>query len=177
MKLKFIAILTMILLLVAMYVPVYAETTIPDPPSGAYQYWVVIQKSDGYVYLYSSPQQIKVTQGLTGKDKLNYYNVRWYVYSGGGWSYENEMMGQVESGFVNIYAANHDIEYKDGSGFFFTLPKVSELCQVVRQMKNKGTFGTILRTISAGLIPLLGCLILGISFRKGWAFLQGQLRH
>lgn len=33
------------------------------------------------------------------------------------------------------------------------------------------------RQILAGLIPLVGCLLLGISLRKGWAFLQRQLTH
>ena len=33
------------------------------------------------------------------------------------------------------------------------------------------------RQILAGLIPLLGLLILAISLRKAWVFLQGQLTH
>ena len=33
------------------------------------------------------------------------------------------------------------------------------------------------RQILAGLIPLVGCLLLGISLRKGWVFLKHQLMH
>ena len=180
MKLKFIAILTMILLFVAMYVPVYAETPIPDPPPGAYSNWVVVLRPNGSVYLITSPNPITaLDQGKYGIRLTTYASHKAYNLIDGYWSYDEERLGYISTSWPieHVYASNHDIAYSNGSGFFFIVPKVSELYQIVRQMKNKGTFGMILRTISAGLIPLLGCLILGISFRKGWAFLQGQLRH
>ena len=175
MKLKIILILTVIIILV-MNVPVFADTSIPDPPYGAYDYWVVTD-SYGEIKLYTSPNPIRVKYNSSGNLVLYIYNLKKYILSGGYWSYDKEAYGALNAGFNTIYAANHDIEYKDGSGFFFTLPKVSELCQIARQMKNKGTFGMILRTISAGLIPVLGCLILAISFRKAWVFLRTQLTH
>ena len=175
MKIKII-LLIIAILMIAMCVPVYAETSIPDPPYGAYDYWVVID-SYGEIRLYTSPNPIDVEYNSEGRLVLYIYNLKRYTLSGGYWSYDTERYGAIHSSFNTIYAANHDIAYSDGSGFFFTLPKVSEFCQAVRQMKSKGTFGMILRTISAGLIPVLGCLILAISFRKAWVFLQGQLRH
>ena len=176
MKIKIVAIITVVLLFVAMYVPVYAETTIPDPPYGSLEYWVVAD-SYGDTILYTSTNPIHVDYTSSGRQVLHLYNMKSYVLIGGNWSYDNEMMGQLQASFNTIYAANHNIAYKDGSGFFFTLPKVSELCQIVRQMKNKGTFGTMLRNFSAGLIPLVGLLILGISLRKAWVFLRNQLTH
>jgi len=175
MKVKAIAILTAIIIIVS-YVPVYAGTTIPDPPYGSYDYWVVTD-TYGEIRLYTSPNPIRVDYDNAGDLVLNIRSYKRYVLSGGYWSYDKENYNSVNASFNIIYASNHDIAYKDGSGFFFTPPKVSELCQIVRQAKTRGDFGIILRTISAGLIPVLGCLILAISFRKGWAFLQGQLRH
>jgi len=176
MKIKIISLIIAIILIIAMYVPVYAETAIPDPPYGAYDYWVVTD-SDGEISLYTSPNPICVDYDNKGSIRLEIRSYKRYNLSGGYWSYLGETINTINASFNTIYASSHDIAYKDGSGFFFTPPKVSEFCQAVRQVKNKGTFGMILRTISAGLIPVLGCLILAISFRKGWAFLQGQLRH
>lgn len=175
MKVKIVAILTLVILLLAS-VPVYAETTIPDPPYGAYDYWVVTDKN-GETTLYTSPNPIYVNYSSTGRLVLYILNYKKYVLSGGNWSYDKEAMGQINAVFNTIYAANHDIAYKDGSGFFFIVPKVSELCQIVRQMKNKGTFGKILKDFSAGLIPLVGLIVLFIAFTKAWAFLRRQLMH
>lgn len=175
MKVKIVAILTLVILLLAS-VPVYAETTIPDPPYGAYDYWVVADHY-GETKLFTSPNPIYVEITDKGNLMLDIYIYKEYVLSGGDWSYNAEAMRKIHAGFNTIYAANHDIAYSDGSGFFFTPPKVSALYQTARQAKNRGDFGMILRTISAGLIPVLGCLILAISLRKGWAFLQSQLMH
>ena len=173
MKIKMISLMIAIILIIAMYVPVYAGTAIPDPPNGAYDYWVVTD-SYGKTMLYTSPKPIRVIIE-DGIKQIHLRGSTWYSLINGQWSYENNTIGNILATFNNIYAANHDIAYLDGSGVFFSPRR--ELCQVVREMEETGTFGAILRTFSAGLIPVLGCLILAISFRKGWAFLQGQLRH
>ncbi len=175
MKIKIISLIIAILI-ISMYVPVFAETPIPDPPYGAYDYWVVTD-SYGTTTLYTSPNPISVKYNSTGKLVLYIINEKKYVLSGGNWSYDKEMIGKIHAGFNTIYASNHNIAYSDGSGFFFTPPKVSELCQIVRQMKIKGTFGTILKNFSAGLIPILGVIVLFIAFRKSWAILQNLLMH
>ena len=170
MKLKFIAILTIIMILVVMCVPVYAETTIPDPPYGAYDYWAVVLWYDS-VYLITSPNPIKAT--TDGTMIITYLGDKTYNLINGYWSYDQEGTGNTTWTIQHVYASNHDIAYNDGSGFFFTPPKVSALYQAAKT----ADFGMILRTILAGLIPLVGLLILGISFRKGWAFLHNQLTH
>ena len=53
MKIKVIAILTAIILIVS-YVPVNAETHIPNPPSDGYEYWAVIDYYGDVVLLTSS---------------------------------------------------------------------------------------------------------------------------
>lgn len=170
MKLKIILILTVILLLV-MNVPVFADTSIPDPPSDVWEYWVVVQDSQGYIHLVASHYPITVP---TSGNKLNLddgqqkYSL---TYGGDTWNKQYEL---EEPGFFNfaiMHKSNHDIAYDDGSGFFFLRPKVLRLIQAAQTMD----FGTILRNFSAGLIPLLGLLILGIALAKAWGFLRNQL--
>ena len=180
MKIKIVAIITVVLLFVAMYVPVYAETPIPDPPPGAYSNWVVVLRPNGSVYLITTPNPITASDhGKYGIQLATQASHKTYNLIDGYWSYDEERLGYIGTNWAieHVYASNHDIAYSNGSGFFFIVPKVSELYQIVRQMKNKGTFGTILRTFSAGLIPLVGLLILGISLLKGLEFLRNQLTH
>ena len=139
MKIKIISLIIAILIM-AMYVPVYAETPIPDPPYGSYDYWVVAQRN-GEVYLITSNRPITVEYSeYSGYPYFQLYGYKRYILINKQWSYDREVLGSVEIRCDEIFASNHDIAYSDGSGFFFTLPKVSELCQIVRQMKNKGTF-------------------------------------
>jgi len=175
MRLKIITVATVLLLLLAMYVPVFADISFPDLPADVWEYWVIIDKdgkAGGNYWLVCSHNPItmqsygnKMFLGGIGKmyslDKIN-----------GVWV----MPQDLTAGFIGIFSmhkSNHDIAFDDGSGFFFLRDRDSLLFPEAM----KADFGMILRTISAGLIPLLGCLILGISFRKGWEFLQGQLRH
>lgn len=155
---------------------VFADVPMPDPPYDAWQFWVVAD-SYGKTILFTSQNPIKVDPSGVN-NKLFFYTLKQYNFIDNEWVFDGrEFLDQVQTGFERIYASNHNIAYKDGSGFFFTPPKVSTLSQIVRQAKSQGTFGMMWGTISAGLIPLAGCLILGISFRKGWAFLRRQLTH
>lgn len=172
MKVKIVAILTLVILLLAS-VPVYAETPIPDPPAGAYAYWIVILSTNDSVYLVTSPNPINALYG----SRIITRGYKTYELINGYWSYDSEVLGYKNWEIKQVYAANHDIAYDDGSGFFFTLPKVTELSHIVRQMKNKGTFGKILKDFSAGLIPLVGLIVLLIALTKAWAFLRRQLMH
>ena len=169
MKLKAIAILTVIILIVT-YVPVYADTTIPDPPSDGYQYWVVCEDHSGNYKMYKSNNPIIVSVDVLQLKLRNGFKE--YIFENNKWNLLSEGSAANVT-FEIMLASNHDIEYDDGSGFFFVRPKVSPLIQGMT-----GTdFGAILRNFSAGLIPLIGCLILVISLRKGWVFLQTQLKH
>lgn len=168
MKIKVIAIITVIIILL-LKVPVYADTVIPDPPSDVWEYWVILEHSLYDFWCLCSNTPIKAeTDG--SKLVIGYY--KYYRYEDNEWrlssSGDNERFRIGE-----IYQSNHDIAYEDGSGFFFLRPRVSPLTQGM-----KGTdFGTIWKTFSVGLIPIIGCLILVISLRKGWEFLQTQLKH
>ena len=172
MKLKIITVVTVILLLVVMSVPVYADTVIPDPPSGAWEYWVVVKRAGPTIAFVASKNPITVEEtDYLPELVLNTYQI--YTYEENQWEYGDQGYDQAWFQFAEMYQANHDIAYEDGSGFFFLRPRVSPLSQTM-----KGTdFGTILRTFSVGLIPLIGCLILVISLRKGWEFLRTQLKH
>ena len=168
MKIKAIAILTAIILIVS-YVPVYADTVIPDPPSDGYQYWVVCEDHNGNIMLYKSNSPIKVR--INGV-QLTLQAFKEYIYENNNWQIKDGG-NSAHVTFTTMHASNHDIAYEDGSGFFFFRPKVRRLYQVTKITD----FGTILRNFSVGLIPIIGCLILVISLRKGWEFLRTQLKH
>ena len=95
------------------------------------------------------------------------------LYNPDRWSKQNEYEGGSEYNISAMHKSNHDVVYDDGSGFFFFRARQSRLFQPTKNLD----YGMILRNFSAGLIPLVGLLILVISLRKGWAFLQGQLMH
>lgn len=172
-KKKIIAFFVIIALFI-IPVSVFADVPIPEIPYGAWQYWVVAQ-SYGEVYLFSSRSPILVDVTADNRHKLFFASCKSYKFIDNQWVYDREWSGQVETGLDTIYASNHNIAYKDGSGFFFTPPKVSDLYQIVRQAIHRGDFGMIWKIFLDGLIPLAGLLILGISLRKGWKFLQNQL--
>ena len=166
---KLIAIFLLIAVLL-MPVAVFADVPIPEPPPGAYGYWVVVQRPNG-VYLITSPNPM--TAPLKGTQIYTHAGYKAYTLSDSYWNYHSEGLSGSSWPIEGIYASNHDVAYTDGSGFFFTPPKVSALFLTAQETD----FGMIWKIILDGLIPLVGLLILGISFRKGWAFLQGQLRH
>lgn len=169
MKLKVVAIITVILLVLVMSVPVYAETELPSPPDGSLEYWVYA--IDGPIINFITGHNPITVRDENGKDIVTGEGGKVYVYLDNKWKlYVEELDSVYNAGFV-IVAANHDIAYEDGSGFFFVRPKVSPLIQTMEATD----FGTILKNFSAGLIPLIGCLILGISLVKAWEFLRTQL--
>ena len=169
---RIIAFLTIIALFV-IPVSVFADEgiPIPDPPYGAYDYWVVVEAKWGAILLLTSPNPM--TAPPAGTQILINGGYRVYNLLDSYWSYDTEGIASVTYNINQIFASNHDIPYTDGSGFFFTLPRVSALFQALKIMD----FGMILRIFSAGLIPLVGLIVLVFSFRKAWAFLQGLLRH
>lgn len=172
MRLKVITVVTVILLLVAMSVPVYADTVIPDPPEDAYEYWVYVLKEGTEILFLTRNSPITTPTGrYAGR---TYHCGKYYAYKENEWEIRGSDIGYVTfQQSCNIVAANHDIAYSDGSGFFFLRPKVRPLYQTMKTTD----FGTILRNFSAGLIPIIGLLILAIALWKGWSFLRNQLMH
>ena len=172
MKIKIVAIITVVLLFVAMYVPVYADTVIPYPPGDVWEYWVVVKRAGGTVALVASHNAITVEEGTYLPELvLNTYQI--YLYEENQWEFGHQGNKQTYFQFATMHHSNHDIAYEDGSGFFFLRPKASQLSQAMIAQD----FGTILRNFSAGLIPILGCLILVLSLAKAWEFLRTQLKH
>lgn len=171
MKVKILSIIIVILLLVVMSLPVYADTNIPPLPTDGWEYWVVVRTSENELRYYTSHNPIKVSEPNNYQLLLDTY--RYFKYTVAGWELADFGSNFKTAYFSNMYSSNHDIEYADGSGFFFYSPKANQLYQTMKRTD----FGTILRNFSVGLIPIIGCLILVISFRKGWEFLRTQLNH
>lgn len=170
---KLIAIFLLIAVLL-MPVSVFAGMSFPDPPSDVWEYWVIVEqiRNPGYFDLVCSYNPIMMQSYGSGI----LLNGTFRVYSldkvNGRWANAQEFT-QPTYGLSAMHASNHDIAYDDGSGFFFLRDRGTLLFPEAM----KADFGIILRTISAGLIPLVGLLILAISFRKGWVFLKHQLMH
>ena len=169
---KIIAIFLLIAVLL-MPVVVFAGISYPDPPDDVWNYWVIIDKdgkAGGNYWLVGSRKPITMQSygnkmfidGIAQVYTLDKINGVW-------WRTSDITTGYI--GISSMHKSNHDIAFDDGSGFFFRKIRDTLLFPAT----VTADFGMILRTISAGLIPLLGCLILGISFRKGWAFLRRQL--
>lgn len=73
-----------------------------------------------------------------------------------------------------ILESTFNVLRPSGTVFFYqTAPPIPPLVEGMMGADS----GMILRNFSAGLIPLIGCLILVISLQKGWEFLQTQLKH
>lgn len=169
MKKKAIISIMIVFVLMITTIPAFADIPIPPIPSDAYEYWIVITNYSGNFKLFTSTHPFQVN-----KDRMQIVvtmRSRWYKLSDNKWEFEYERGGSNEIPFQQIYASNHNIAYDDGSGFFFTPPKVSPLYQSMKQVD----FGMILRTFSAGLIPLVGLIVSGICLMKGLAYLRSQL--
>lgn len=170
MKLKIMLVIVVTIILV-MNLPVYA-TYIPDPPSDAWEYWVIYKNRADNIIFASSHNPITVKIEPYNEKYVNLLNNKRFIKMGNEWVFQGEEDTQEYREFRTFYQANHDIAYEDESGFFFLRPKVLRLYPTT----TTTDFGTILRTFSAGLIPLIGLLILAVSLQKAWAFLQSQLR-
>lgn len=167
MKLKIVMVLIVMLVLLV-NVPVYANTDIPEPPDIGYEYWVIRISDDGTINCLYSHNPITVT---TDEERLRLDGFVSYAYRDGQWEYITTWDNIEYIYFGTIYNANHDIAYEDGSGFFFVVPKVPRIYPIVKMMD----FGNVLRNFSAGLIPIVGVVVLSVGFRKAWGFLQSQL--
>ena len=64
MKIKIVAIITVVILIVT-YVPVYAKTEFPELPADVWEYWVIVESYDGYYRLLTSHEPfVKERYGL-----------------------------------------------------------------------------------------------------------------
>lgn len=170
---KKLLILTMVLLVLTSVIA-FADTNIPPLPSAMCKYYAILDCYGARLvlitseapFVYDSQRQQIVSYG-------NEYVFRYECESG-----ESEFVA-VSGGYsfgtsiLNVVASNHDIYHGTreslGTEVFFSAPSP------IRAALEIMDFGMILRTFSAGLIPLVGLTVLVISFRKGWDFLRNQL--
>lgn len=166
----FFVLIALFIVPVAAFADIYIPEDIPYVGDG-WDYWIVTEY-DGEYYLYFTKNPMVHNGGNVLYLDGGY---REYKYDGNVWNYfyGYDYDASLNTDFDTVLASNHDIAYRDGSGFFFTPPRVSELYRTMKTM----TSGTLLRTILAGLTPLVGLVILGISFRKAWGFLLSRLTH
>lgn len=173
---KFILILLVLLIL---FVPVvsYAEEITLLPPNDGHNYYYCFYSdyidrwkcitSDSKLYLRDVDNLFLTFK--TSSFSRNYILDK----STGIWDLDFSGNNTYLHTAADLKASNIDVYYWDEVTVFFSAPKVSQL---LLTMKNQSPAAT-LKIILAGLIPLLGLVILAISFRKAWGFLRNQLQH
>ncbi len=172
---KFILILLVLLIFI---VPVmsYAEEITVQPPNDGHNYYYCFYDPsvyDNWKCITSDGKLYLADDGfLTFKPKS--YSKHYTLRKNTG-TWEMTTAGNYGSTYrtTNFKASNVDVYYWDEVTVFFSAPKVYPL---LLTMKNQSP-AAILKIILAGLIPLLGLVILAISFRKAWAFFRNQLQH
>ena len=169
MRLRKIIAFFVLIVLFILPLAVFADIPI-SIPHDAWEYWVVFQYRDFY-YLYSSHNPITYDSSMRS---LYFNTYKRYELQDGQWTLTGTFPTQTNYSWPDrIYASNHNIAYKDGSGFFFTPPKVSALYRTMQEVDS----GMLLKIILAGLTPLLGLIVLGICLKKGLDFLRNQLQR
>jgi len=154
-----------------------ADNPIPPVPSGLSRYYVI---TDAYGARYTLiTSETPFVYDESRNNIVNYGNGKVDRYECESGQSEFVYVNSMDSGFatsiLNVVASNHHIYYgtrsEIGTQVFFSAPSP------IRAAMEIMDFGMILRTFSAGLIPLVGLIVLVISFRKGWDFLRNQLMH
>ena len=118
MKVKIVSILLIVMILI-LQIPALANTIIPEIPDGIYDYWLIHKRPEGNIYLISSPNPITVT---TDGERIVTLGHTSHELVNGEWVYKTTSgidEGKKYREFEVIITSNHDIEYEDGSGFFF----------------------------------------------------------
>lgn len=168
-------ILIFLLVFIIAIIPVisFAEEITVLPPNDGHKYYYCFYNpsylgwecitSDGKLYLANDGFLTFKPISYARFYKLNETTGLWEIGNNGNF-------GPVYT-TTNFKASNVDIYYWDEVTVFFSVPRVSPLLST---MKSQSPVAT-LKIILAGLIPLLGLVILGICLRKGWAFLRRQL--
>lgn len=178
-------ILVFLLILLIAFMPVISFASDYEVPEGAlnYNYYVGAYHDtlNWYgVFCFNNINDLKViTQEGSGGTKTGLK----YISSGIGKIYEKDLDTGIwrdsrnnDLGtwfFSSLAGANTDIYNWDEETVFFSPPEMPKLLKLMETVD----LWMILRTISHGLILVIGCLILAICFRKAWGFLQSQLRN
>ena len=167
---KFIIFLLVFIIAFIPLISFAAEIYIPTIPLNGHTYYVIVIKN-GEPKLVTSEYEGEAAGNpvkhivYTGESKI-------YGIINNNWSHENTIEGLSYKFDGQVVASNYDVKFSNGT-VFFSPPKVSPLLSSAKQIQTSHLLGLIL----AGLIPILGLVILAISFRKVWGFLRNQLQH
>ena len=170
MKLKKIIVLFIIIVMLLIPFSCFAMTHDEFFNTYDYEYKYMIKYSNGHTNYISCEYPVTFSMSIYNKDGETMTSGNSLVMS-----YEGTIYQLRNSGSVGVFSSNTlyamedpgnligfsyaDVYIRSGNSFF--LPNTLKLSPF--------------RQISAGLIPILGCLILALSLRKAWAFLRGQL--
>lgn len=172
MKLKKIIVLSIIIVMLQIPFSCYAMTHDEFFSTYDYEYKYMIKYSSGHTEYISCEYPVTFSMSIYNSEGETLKSGNSLVMSYSGNLYRLRYNGTVGvftgKNLYVVYDSTNligfsyaDVYRRSGDSFF--LPNTLKLSPF--------------RQILVGLIPLLGLLILAISLRKGWAFLQGQLRH
>lgn len=170
MRIKKIIVLFIIIAVLLIPFSCYAMTHEEFFNTYDYEYKYMIKYSNGHTNYISCENPVTFSMSIYNKDgeKLKSGNSLVMSYSGTIYQLRN-------NGSVNVFTKENlyimedkdnligfryaDVYRRVGDSFF--LPNTLKLSPF--------------RQILAGLIPILGLIVLGLSLRKAWTFLRGQL--
>jgi len=110
---------------------------------------------------------------VTAKGKVvRYYTEDYGVTWSSGTQINETTWGMPTGESKKIMESTFTVYQYDGRVFFSPIGRL--ILALVETMKGVDS-GMLLRTISAGLIPLVGLVVLVICFNKGWDFLHSRL--
>jgi len=185
MKRKII-LLIIAILIIAMYVPVFADTYGLGSFINEYRHYMVAKFNDngGYQVFCTNvndPSEIiKITNDgssvkVTAKDKVvRYYTLDYGVTWSSGIKINETTWPLPAGASKKIMESTFTVYQFDGRVFFSPISRL--ILALVETMKGVDS-GILLTNILAGLTLLVGLIVLAICLKKGWGFLQSQLRH
>lgn len=187
MKIKIIMLsLIIAILIISMYVPVFADTYGLGSFVNEYKHYMVAKSNDngGYQVFCTNVDNpsdiIKVTNEgnyirVTANGKVVRYNT---LNSGVTWSSGTQIDAttwQMPVGESRkIMESTFTVYQLDGRVFFSPIGRL--MLSMVETMKRVDS-GILLTNILAGLTLLVGLIVSVTCFQKGWDFLQDQLRR
>jgi hypothetical protein len=119
MRTKKIIAFFLLIAVLLMPVAVLADSSLPEPPVGAWEYWAIVKDYKDYYKLVASHEPfVKERYGL----KLYAFDgLQVYALTSGNdvWNLQNEYYGSTYYSINSMHRSNHDVVNDDGSGAFF----------------------------------------------------------
>lgn len=172
MRLKKIIVLFIVIIVLLIPISCYAMTTEEFFSTYDYEYKYMVKYNNGDTNYISAENPVTFSMSKYRGDgkKLKSGNSLWINSSGtlyrlkgnGTVSIQTEGSEAILKDVNNLIGFDYvDVYRRSGESFFFP----NDLKQ------------SPFRQILAGLIPILGLLVLSIALQKAWAFLRSQLMH